>query len=203
MTNLLLLLLVTLSVAARAQANNSSCGPDRPSKVPGCDHPDMGSCGNACCVVNLELPFGVDDVYNTSVAVLKSGGPDGSFTHVVGPNAAGVDPSDDLRPYGIPWSYVFQGSHVTTGGFYDNIDINLSPLPGKAGLNAAAGNPGNTAIRMSFRAGIHGALGDNGQSYKTLQYFAEACLAQFKARGLGLDDPAAYPIVPVFGCGMK
>ena len=61
-------------------------------------------------------------------------------------------------------------------------------LGGSASLTRFGGN--TSALRMSFRARIHGALGDNGQSYKTLQYFTEA-----------LSPKAQIGIV--FGCGMK
>ena len=58
--SLVLLLCVAGTVV---EANNSSCGGDRPSKVLDCDKVDMGSCGNACCGVDIHLPYPTDVVY--------------------------------------------------------------------------------------------------------------------------------------------
>eukprot|EP00035_Acanthoeca_spectabilis_P039294 m.60904 g.60904 ORF g.60904 m.60904 type:complete len:156 (+) comp9531_c0_seq2:106-573(+) len=78
--------LLVVSIVAAVTGNESTCGPTRPSPVPFCDKPDMGSCGNACCVVDVELPSKPDDVYATTHSWLKSEGTDRSFTYVTGPN---------------------------------------------------------------------------------------------------------------------
>ena len=53
---------------------------------------------------------------------MRIGGKDGSYTYVTSPDAAGHNPSDDLTPYGIPWDYIFQGTHTTTGGYVDTMN---------------------------------------------------------------------------------
>lgn len=158
MTHPFLSSLATLAIVGLVSGNASTCGPTRPSAVPHCDKGDMGSCGNACCTVDVGLPINSDMVYASVKKYLESGGTDGSFTYSFGANKAGENPSDDLRPYGIPWQYIFQGTHVTTKGYVDTINLNIKK----------SGN--DTILRLFNVADIHGALGDNGQSYKTLHY---------------------------------
>ena len=57
---------------------------------------------------------------------LQNGGSDGSFSYITGPDEATPphNPGDDLTPYNISWSYVFQGEHETTGGYVDTLDFN-------------------------------------------------------------------------------
>lgn len=47
-----------------AVANESSCGSDEPSKVKDCDHTDLGSCGNACCLLDITLAWDAETAYN-------------------------------------------------------------------------------------------------------------------------------------------
>merc|ERR1740117_1392708 len=141
-------------------ANNSSCGGDKPSKVVDCGHPDLGSCGNACCIADVTIPYPPAEVYNGTKLWLQGGGDDGSFTYVTGPGPGGQNPGDDLTPYGIPWQYVFQGTHKTTGGYVDTIDFNIKKDTAGTG----------SILRASTVSGIHGALGDNGQTYKTIAF---------------------------------
>ena len=68
-------------LAASAHANDTTCGDD-PDKVPNCDKPDHGSCGNACCILDMVLRDSPQAVYNQTVAFLKAGGYDGSFAYV-------------------------------------------------------------------------------------------------------------------------
>ena len=85
------LLLCTQAVAARsnATANDSSCGPNRPSPVVNCDKVDLGSCGGACCIVDVSLAGqpGVNTsarAYESFKKYLSAGGKDGSYTYVTG-----------------------------------------------------------------------------------------------------------------------
>eukprot|EP00035_Acanthoeca_spectabilis_P039295 m.60913 g.60913 ORF g.60913 m.60913 type:complete len:192 (+) comp9531_c0_seq4:106-681(+) len=173
--------LLVVSIVAAVTGNESTCGPTRPSPVPFCDKPDMGSCGNACCVVDVELPSKPDDVYATTHSWLKSEGTDRSFTYVTGPNKAGQNPGDDLRPYNISWLWIFQGTHTTTKGYVDTINFNIQKGKGGSG----------TLMRVANLANIHGALGDNGQSYKTIHYLLSAIYPESVKQGISL----------VFGCG--
>merc|ERR1712070_281612 len=106
--------LLVLLIAALARANDTSCGADQPSKVPDCDHPDLGSCGNSCCIMDFELATSPVDTHARFVRWLKAGGSDGSYKYVTGPDSAGHNPGDDLRQYNISWKFIWQGEHVTT-----------------------------------------------------------------------------------------
>merc|ERR1711934_103208 len=150
-------LALVLALAAFARANDTSCGPESPSTKADCDHPDLGSCGNSCCIMDFELTTAPLDTHTRFVKWLKAGGPDGSFKYVTGPDSAGHNPGDDLRQYNISWQFIWQGEHTTTGGYVDQIDFNVQPRGATGSL-----------LRISSVSGIHGALGDNGQTYKTL-----------------------------------
>merc|ERR1712166_1290471 len=172
-----MLLLSCLAIVAKTQ---SSCGGAHPSKVKDCDHPDVGSCGNACCIVDVTIPFSPYTLYNGTVMYLQGGGDDGSFKYVTGKGPNGVDPSDDLTKANIDYKYIFQGTHKTIGGFIDTIDFTI-----QSEHNGTA-----ATMRAASRSGIHGALGDNGQNYKTLA-FMKAHLA-----------PEAVVTI-VYGCGKE
>eukprot|EP00658_Telonema_sp_P-2_P003791 TRINITY_DN1141_c0_g2_i1.p1 TRINITY_DN1141_c0_g2~~TRINITY_DN1141_c0_g2_i1.p1 ORF type:complete len:206 (+),score=53.14 TRINITY_DN1141_c0_g2_i1:114-731(+) len=150
---------VLLLALCLASANNSSCGGDRPSKVKDCDHTDLGSCGNSCCGIEIQLPDSPEEVYNVTTSFLKGGGDDGSYTYVTGKGPGGQDPGDDLRHFGIAYQFIFQGSHTTTGGYLDTIDFNIRKDSGTGSI-----------IRIFTISDIHGALGDNGQGYKNVAY---------------------------------
>lgn len=119
---------------------------------------------------------------------LESGGSDSSYTYQNSSDAAGHNPADDLRPYKIPGGYQFilQATHTTTGGYVDKIDFWFKPGPGA--------NPTGSLVRAFSSSGIHGALGDNGQNYKSIAFLVEK-------RGAAAGT---LPVVlkPVFGCGM-
>lgn len=152
---------VLLALVARAAANGSSCGTE-PAKVPDCDHPDLGSCGTACCSLFVGVAAEPGAVYASLRSYLSGGGADGSFSYVNASDAAGHDPSDDLRPYKIPsgWQYILQGRHRTTGGYVDTINVAIT--------SAHAGASDRCTVRAFSISDIHGALGDAGQNYKTL-----------------------------------
>jgi hypothetical protein len=170
-------------LVAVVAANNSTCGGDQPSKVPDCDKTDFGSCGNACCTVELALPDSPQDVYKATMGYL--GAADG-FSYVTGADKAGHNPGDDLRKYGIAWQFVFQGTHTTTGGYVDTIDINIKNATG-----------GGSIITVFNIANIHGALGDNGQSYKTVKFMADALAPGVAVKIVhGCGGPAAPTPAP-------
>ena len=124
MSKLLSLLAI---LAATVHANDTTCGDD-PDKMPNCNMPDHGSCGNACCILDMVLRDSPQAVYNQTVAFLKAGGYDGSFAYVTGPDAAGHNPDDYLGAGVGPtssWWYIFQGSHSTTGGYIDTLNFFL------------------------------------------------------------------------------
>merc|ERR1711934_43126 len=174
-----------LCVAVCIYANETSCGGDRPSKVKDCDKPDTGSCGNACCIMDFTLATNTTYTYDHFKAWLMKGGNDGSYAYVTGPDKAGHNPGDDLSKYGIPWDFIFQGTHTTIGGYVDKIDFNLAPVKG-----------GGTKMRASTISGIHGALGDNGQTYKTLMAMWENRHSKYSFSASIVHGCGSGPVVP-------
>eukprot|EP00948_MAST-09A_sp_MAST-9A-sp1_P002449 g2449.t1 len=148
-------------------ANESTCGAD-PTKVKNCENVDHGSCGNACCIVDYSFSKNTtaEDTYKILKGFLEKKGTDGSFAYVTGSDSAGHNPGDDLRPFNIPTGvqFIFQGTHTTTGGYVDTIDITISE---KNGIITS---------RFGSRSGIHGAYGDGGQNYKTIFYMLQETL---------------------------
>ena len=63
--------------------------------------------------------------------------------------------------------YIFQGGHVTTKGYHDTMDFAIAAVAGADGKPASS-------LRAFNVANIHGALGDHGQSYKTLVFMLKA-----------------------------
>mmetsp|Transcript_78455 Transcript_78455/g.254812 ORF Transcript_78455/g.254812 Transcript_78455/m.254812 type:complete len:385 (+) Transcript_78455:403-1557(+) len=152
--------LVGATVATEQATAPSICGDD-PTKVPDCNHPDLGSCGNACCVVEVSLPSAPTEVYSRLKEVLSSG-MDGTFEYVTGGDP---NPGDDLRPYNIsqpkPFQFIVQGRHNAPqykGEDGDILDFNI----------AAHGS--GSSLRMFSLSRVHGALGDAGQNFKTLSF---------------------------------
>ncbi|CAE7666968.1 unnamed protein product [Symbiodinium microadriaticum] len=161
------------------QTSSSVCGPS-PSKVPDCDKPDMGSCGNACCMAELDLAVDPAKAYAQTLDVLKGLKEDG-FSYVTGGDP---NPGDDLRPYNITepksFKFIFQGRHDAPKYKGPNADI----------LDFAIYESGSgSVLRMFSLSRIHGALGDAGQNYKTLSFMAEKL------------DASKKP-VPKYGCGL-
>jgi len=146
---------------------------------------DMGSCGNACCVVEIDITGGssTKDAYQglkgwlqaggathfniytlwtilaPLISLIGAGGADGSVAYRTGKDGAGHNPGDDVRQYKNAWDFILQGSHTTTGGFVDTLDFNIKKPSSKGGP---------ITLRAASLSDIHGALGDNGQNFKTL-----------------------------------
>ena len=55
----------------------------------------------------------------------------------------------------MPVDFIFQGKHRTKGGYVDTLDFYVT----KEGL-----------VRAFSVSGIHGALGDSGQNFHTLDF---------------------------------
>ena len=164
-------LVLAATVLVSASPPSSTCGPKSPSPVPACDKVDFGSCGNACCAVDVSIPAGGDanithTLYSTLKAYLTAKGEDKSFAYIHTADAAGHNPTDNLTPFPISWDYILQASHTTTGGYVDTVNVNFR----KKG--------GNAVLRLFSISNIHGALGDGGQNYKTLDYLVSMALAE-------------------------
>jgi hypothetical protein len=88
---------------------------------------------------------------------LKRGGDDASFSLANAPDAAGHNPTPDLRPFSVGYDYLLQAKHKTATGYIDTLNVDLRTLS-----DGAAG-----VVGFSI-SDIHGALGDNSQNYKNL-----------------------------------
>lgn len=161
------------------QSSSSVCGAS-PSEVPDCDKPDSGSCGNACCMAELDLSMEPEAAYAQAVDVLKSLKDDG-YRYITGGNP---NPGDDLRHYNITkpknFHFIFQGRHDSpkySGPNADILDFTIY------------GSDSGSVLRMFSISRIHGALGDAGQNYKTLSFMADKL------------DASKKP-VPKYGCGL-
>eukprot|EP00437_Effrenium_voratum_P010901 CAMPEP_0181440296 /NCGR_PEP_ID=MMETSP1110-20121109/22893_1 /TAXON_ID=174948 /ORGANISM="Symbiodinium sp., Strain CCMP421" /LENGTH=86 /DNA_ID=CAMNT_0023564093 /DNA_START=34 /DNA_END=290 /DNA_ORIENTATION=- len=82
--------LFALALQRALGANPSVCG-SKPG-VPDCNHKDMGSCGNACCVGELAFANTPEKTYNTVKDALQNLQQDG-FSYVTGGDP---NPGDDL-----------------------------------------------------------------------------------------------------------
>ena len=58
---------------------DATCGMKAGSQPVDCDKWDQGSCGNACCVLDVHVDGAVDDAYGALAAYLESGGGDGLY----------------------------------------------------------------------------------------------------------------------------
>lgn len=163
------------------QAGTSTCGSG--GTVPDCNHGDLGTCGNACCILEVPLSRSPEQVYSAVKGFLEGGGDSGAFSYVTGVDpSSGQNPGDDLRPFpqAKPFQYILQGKHVTSGKHYaDTLNFNI-----KTGAEETS-----SVLRLFSISNIHGALGDRGQNYKTLVYLLDAA-------GLGRENLSI-----VCGCG--
>ena len=163
----MLLNLIAFSLlGAAAQGINTTCGSD-PAKVPDCDHPDLGSCGNACCKLEIHItglqgahpvrPVDVQIILNETLA---HGGPDGRYSF--SPMAGGSVGFTDLRPFNISGvSFLGQTHHLTAKRTYTDTQNWL------IGPGTYKGRDG-TVIKAFSTSEIGGAYGDAGQNYKNL-----------------------------------
>jgi hypothetical protein len=111
-----------------------------------------------------------------------NGGTDGSYSYITGNDSGGHNPGDDLRPYKIPWQFVFQGQHLSAGSYTDTFDLNIKK-----------GAAGGSLMRVGMTSNIHGALGDNGNSYKIIAYMLKALA----------DSTTKVAIDVKWGCGAQ
>eukprot|EP00614_Pseudopedinella_elastica_P012990 CAMPEP_0172610650 /NCGR_PEP_ID=MMETSP1068-20121228/30430_1 /TAXON_ID=35684 /ORGANISM="Pseudopedinella elastica, Strain CCMP716" /LENGTH=175 /DNA_ID=CAMNT_0013414415 /DNA_START=25 /DNA_END=552 /DNA_ORIENTATION=+ len=136
-------LVLLLVATARSCPDESLCG-----------NPDCGTCGNACCkleIVVAESTRETMDLLNTSI---HQGGPDGAYT----PQATyeGTSGFADLRPYNKTVDFIGQATHMTPAPSYfnDSVSFTIAPLPD--------GGCVLTAFSISL---IAGAYCDSGQNF--------------------------------------
>ena len=168
----------------RPTVGDATCGMKANQQPIDCDKWDQGSCGNACCVLDVHVDGAVDDAYDALAAYLEGGGGDGLYAKAPTSDTVGHVSEDDQGDYpfqfspALPWRYTTSGFHATSGGYVDQLKFSVGVTSG-----------GNAKVRMSSISGINGALGDMGQNYKNLA---------FLAAGLGWDPPTV-----AFGCGHR
>nr|XP_054766108.1 uncharacterized protein LOC129273082 [Lytechinus pictus] len=115
---------------------------------PDCDRPDCGTCGNACCTLELVFTAPSEKVFDAYVDGLKRGGDDGRYTFIG---------SDDLRKYKVKADFILQGWHRTKEQHYNDT------------LNFAFSTMDSFCLVKAFSISqIAGAFCDAGQNYKNL-----------------------------------
>jgi len=180
------------AVIAQRHNDYGTCGKDS-SNDSDCKNVDFGSCGNACCKIDVIVSnpnwYGVEEVkdklnqtlaFGTGTRIYQPGGPDGWYE--LQPTAEGTLGFYDLRQNGSPngVDFIGQATHTTSGDahYVDTINYDIS-----------TNHDGTYTIRAFSISGIGGALGDNGQNYKNVIY-------PLNVAGFGFD------IKPVDGsCG--
>ena len=155
--------------------------PDCGTANANCPRVDFGTCGNACCSIDLALPSTVPE--STAKALeqaLRAGGPDGQFS--LPPLEGGKTGFTDLRPYKVKADFIGQAVHTTAKrGYRDTVNIAIAP------------NKQGSTIRAFSVSNIGGALGDSGQNYRNIQLIKQA------ATGVGEAQQVQERII--FGCG--
>ncbi|GMI10927.1 hypothetical protein TrVE_jg5872 [Triparma verrucosa] len=127
----------------------------------GCDHPDCGSCGGACCKLSITIPESTESVMNKLNASIVAGGPDGLYTPMM--TAEGTLTFGDLRPYGKPIDFIGQAVHTTINGVYnDTVNFSLAPV-----------SENETEVMAFSISQIAGAYCDDGQNYLNILQLVE------------------------------
>ena len=120
-----------------------------------CNHPDYGSCGNACCKLSFNIPASTFEVMNKLNTTIFAGGPDGLYIPQM--TAEGTASFADFRSRTPPPPVDFIGQtwHTTKSGVYnDTINFTLT----------AEGEEATHLLAFSTSQ-IAGAYGDAGQNY--------------------------------------
>ena len=122
---------------------DATCGMKAGSQPVDCDKWDQGSCGNACCVLDVHVDGDVDATYEALAAYLESGGGDGLYAKAPTSDTVGHVSEDDQGDYpfqfspALPWRYTTSGFHATTGGYVDQLKFSVGVT---SGGNALCGN---------------------------------------------------------------
>ncbi|XP_064600882.1 uncharacterized protein LOC135467051 [Liolophura sinensis] len=116
---------------------------------PDCDRKDCGSCGNACCAIEIHWPAQTEDIYKTMMGGLTNGGPDSRYTFKGG---------YDLRKDKAKADFILQGWHTTLKNHYnDTLDFTLVPT-----------NDTYSIVNAFSISQIATAYCDAGQNYKNI-----------------------------------
>eukprot|EP00933_Yihiella_yeosuensis_P052770 TRINITY_DN5088_c0_g2_i1.p1 TRINITY_DN5088_c0_g2~~TRINITY_DN5088_c0_g2_i1.p1 ORF type:complete len:195 (+),score=29.73 TRINITY_DN5088_c0_g2_i1:47-631(+) len=142
----------------------STCGMDASTKVPDCDMEDKGSCGNACCTVDVHFPKeSPKELYRKLKEALDN---DNEYAYVSGKMPHDEHPTDDLTKFDMKWKYIVSGTHTTSKRKYvDMLKFNI---------RANDDDSGGSYLRAFSISETPGALGDNGQNYKNLKFLVDS-----------------------------
>jgi len=122
-----------------------------------CDHPDFGSCGNACCRLNIYIPdVKTVEVMNKLRDSISSGGPDNLYISMP---ATGDFSFTDLRHRSTDEHFLGQASH-TTEDKQINDTLNL--------LISSRDNGRSTNVMAFSMSQTSGVFSDGGQNYYNL-----------------------------------
>merc|ERR1712232_637199 len=153
-----------------------TCGLDSPSKVEDCQNVDFGSCGGACCKLDIQVAGTTKETVEklNSTMSLASFGPDGYYWPQA--TAEGALGFADLTVMGSPmgFDYIGQVTHTTSGpGHYvDYINFNIKNYTDEMMSDAYS------VVRAHSISHIGGALSDNGQNYKNIMAAMKAAFGQ-------------------------
>jgi len=161
-------MMLKLVLALAPAVGAAYCGSCGQGCAEGCSNVDFGSCGNACCKLDLWAPVSTDALMAKINATLTAGGPDGNFS--ASALDEGVSGIVDLRFAQKGIDYIGQFVHTTVAGYRDSVSLTLAP-------NA----DGSTTARLFSYSLVGGAYGDSGQGYLNLKMLVDA---------LHLDDYA-------------
>ncbi len=155
--------------------------------APDCDRKDCGTCGNACCKLELEFPqlTPVQLVAKLN-STLAQGGPDGRYT--LKETAESPFGFGDLRPYhSDDVSFIGQAFHVTAKGTYiDTVNLLIGPEKVKP-----------TRLRAFSISQIGGAYCDEGQNYKNIVALVKSLEEEWNETGnTGCEKPKDLTVQP-------
>jgi hypothetical protein len=147
----------------------------------GCNHPDYGSCGNACCRLNIliegEDTLAVMNKLNNSIV---QGGPDKRYFAMI--TADDYLTFRDLRPKNVAVDFLGQAYHLTANLLYnDTVNILLSK----------AQNGVDTNVFAFSISQIGGAWGDSGQNYFNIIQLFDSIWSTYKLSNADGSCPLA------------
>jgi hypothetical protein len=145
-----------------------------------CNHPDTGSCGNACCKLMFAIQAPTETVMQKLNQSIVAGGPDGLYIPQM--TAEGTLTFGDLRQYPDHPDFIGQAWHTTKNGLY-NDTINFTLFPTDDGSS--------TALHAFSISQIGGAYGDDGQNYFNIVQLLTSIWGDAKATALDMSCPLA------------
>lgn len=107
---------------AAAAGALGDCTDDGPS----CPRVDFGTCGNACCTLDVETRETPGAISERLTKMIRPGGPDGRYA--LTPLASGQSGFTDLRQFDVPAQFIGQAKHTTAKqGYEDTINMAIFP----------------------------------------------------------------------------